>query len=348
MTPSARLIGGMFGLSLPAPEKPGSQEPPPAFLRGKYLTLATARSAFTLLGRTLRPKTVWMPSYLCGVVMGGLSGESCPAKFYGMDEGLQVADSDWLGEVENGDMVVFIDYFGFNQWEEFGALARDRGAWVVEDACQAMLSDSFSPHSHFVIASPRKFAGVPDGGVLLAMGETKLPDVEIPPAPAGWWLRGFSAAALRGDFDRHGGGREWFELFQRFDREGPVTPYAMSELSALLLGRFDYPEMARRRRSNYEFLLGELESLALFNRLPERVVPLGFPIRVPERDRVRQALFEAEIFPPVHWALDGFVPASFTDSHKLAREIMTLPCDQRYDRAQMKIMVEHLRKAFSA
>jgi dTDP-4-amino-4,6-dideoxygalactose transaminase len=71
--------------------------------------------------------------------------------------------------------------------------------------------------------------------------------------------------------------------------------------------------------------------VALFSNLPAPVIPLGFPIRTKERDKVKQVLFAREIYPPVHWPIQGAVPQEYADSHKLASDIMTLPCDQRYD-----------------
>jgi hypothetical protein len=78
--------------------------------------------------------------------------------------------------------------------------------------------------------------------------------------------------------------------------------------------------------------------------LPDGVVPLGFPVRLKERDRVRQALFDARIYPPVHWPIAEVVPNEFGASHQLATEIMTLPCDQRYGAPDVERMVLEVRR----
>ena len=75
------------------------------------------------------------------------------------------------------------------------------------------------------------------------------------------------------------------------------------------------------------------------------IVPLGFPLRVLERDRVRDALFDQEIYPPVHWPLKGVVPRRFVESHRLSAEILTLPCDQRYCPDDMERMASIVTKA---
>ena len=120
----------------------------------------------------------------------------------------------------------------------------------------------------------------------------------------------------------------------------------MTELTcAVLTHCLDYEAIAARRRDNFRLLAGALESFAVFADVPAGVVPLGFPIRHAQRDRVRQALFAQQIYPPVHWDLGGRVPALFAESHRLSREIMTLPCDQRYDRGHMQRIAACVRSA---
>jgi len=119
-----RLIGGMFGLEYPC--EPGGPDQPklPPFLSGPQIKLATARSAFNLVASFLEPRTVWVPSYLCGVVLDAFPSTRMSLRFYAVDEHLRVADDQWINEISPGDLVVFIDYFGFNQWEAWGAGTR--------------------------------------------------------------------------------------------------------------------------------------------------------------------------------------------------------------------------------
>lgn len=65
---------------------------------------------------------------------------------------------------------------------------------------------------------------------------------------------------------------------------------------------------------------------------------VGFPIRLDNRDTIRQVLFEHKIYPPLHCPIQDIVPGKFEDSHRLAAEIMTLPCDQSYDSSDMERM----------
>jgi dTDP-4-amino-4,6-dideoxygalactose transaminase len=340
-----KIIGGMFGFELSASEEISSNAQEPPFLAEPHMLLATARSAFTLLARTLRPKTVWLPSYLCGVVMGAFPAHLMDMHFYPIDEQLSIAGEGWLSEIEANDIVVFIDYFGFSHWADWGLEARRKGAWVVEDASQALLSVFSNTTSHYVIFSPRKFVGIPEGGILLALNGADLPNESLASSPALWCMEATRASMLRAEYDRHGGDRRWFEIFQRTEAGGPLEPCRMSDLSLLILKYgVDWQTVSQRRRENYKFLASELGQIALFPELPRDVVPLGFPIRVKDRDRIRKALFSKEIYPPVHWPLTGVVPPAFEASHGLAAEIMTIPCDQRYNSTDMKRIVEQLNR----
>jgi hypothetical protein len=342
-TSNASIIGGMFGLELFESDASLKAKEPPRFLRGRQRLLATARAAVKLLVQALRPATVWLPSYICGVVIEAAREPGVRVRFYAVDQALQIPSDDWVGQIQAGDLVIFADYFGFDTWGLHGAEAKARGAHIVEDACQAMLNEDFSPHSDYVIVSPRKFIGVPDGGILLAREGTGLPGADLPKSPTEWLLKATKASMLRSEFDRYGGEQSWFKIFQSAEADGPMEPCRMSDLAAAILRIVDWTTIKTRRRRNYDYLLSELGELAVFPDLPHDMVPLGFPIRVRGRDRVRRSLFKEQIYPPVHWNLT-LVPRKFAASHKLARQIMTLPCDQRYGRDDMKRMVSKIKR----
>jgi hypothetical protein len=337
----SHIMGGMFGLEIDLRADSSSAVTKPPILAGPHLRLITARSAFTLLARTLRSATVWLPSYLCGGVLDAFVASGTRINFYAVGEDLRISNDAWVAKVQAGDMVVFIDYFGFDASDPYGKQAKERGAWVVEDACQAMLNFHFSEYADYVIASPRKFIGVPDGGILLAQNGASLPSGNLPAPPPEWWLYALKASQLRAEFDRHGGDRQWFELFRKTDPHGPVEPTRMSELSSLLLDHAnDYESIAASRRRNFSQLAAALPEFAMFRELPNEVVPLGFPVRVRERDSIAQGLHGHEIYPPVHWPIQDIVPKEFQASHRLAQEIMTLPCDQRYSSEDLNRLVQ--------
>jgi dTDP-4-amino-4,6-dideoxygalactose transaminase len=217
---------------------------------------------------------------------------------------------------------------------------------VVEDAAQALLSQASGKLGDYTIFSPRKFLGVPDGGILFSRLGSLPKANSLTHAPIAWFGKALQASTLRREFDaglRDGG---WYEIFKEVEATVPVGHYSISPLSAALLrSAFDYRKISARRRSNYRYLEKSLGSIAVFPSLPEGITPLGFPVRVPDRERVLRALYREGIYPPVHWRLNHHVPREFRDSHRLSAEIMTIPCDQRYDRADMKRVIEALGAA---
>ena len=336
------IIGGMFGLQAGS----DSDASFPPFIQARSLYLVNARSAIWFLADQLAPRQIWCPSYLCHTILDAVKESRAGVRFYEVNNDLAIASLDWLDQVQRGDLVILIDYFGFSSNSTCAVRARERGAWVLEDASQALLSGNVGRFSDFVVYSPRKFVGVPDGGILCINGDVHFKDVNLKAAPAEWWLRAFLASLLRREFDIHGGARHWFELFQKTESNAPIGAFAMSELSRTLLeNNFAYSTITQRRVDNYQTLADKLGSLAIFPHLPAQVVPLGFPIRTEKRDEVRQALFANEIYPPVHWAIQGVVPSEYVDCHKLAAEIMTIPCDQRYNGSDMNRIAQVVTEA---
>jgi dTDP-4-amino-4,6-dideoxygalactose transaminase len=340
---TAKVIGGLFGLTTTPID---SSAPAPAFLDDRNLFFANATSALAVLIGKLRPEQVWLPSYLCVALLVAARQTAATARLYPIDASLRLPSLSWLDDVRSGDVVVMIDYFGHPiSLEQVGAI-RARGAWVVEDATQAMLSDDAGGRGDFAIFSPRKFLGVPDGGILTLNRPLNVSPSDLAPPPGDWWLTAFNAAMQRRLFDVHGGNRDWFDLFQKAQANAPVGAFRMSELSRLLLRTCcDFDAISRRRCANYDRLAAHLADIALFATRPSGVVPLAFPIRVKDRDRIRQALFGQHIYPPIHWSLSGLVPDTFVESHRLSLETMSLPCDQRYDERDMDRMIEAVRAA---
>jgi dTDP-4-amino-4,6-dideoxygalactose transaminase len=343
-----KIIGGMFGLPEIVESKESFDLRRWKFLDDTNLFLANGLSGILILIDLLEPGNIWMPSYLCTTMVEAVNQKKVCLRFYEVDYDLRIPQSNWIKEVQIGDLVVMIDFFGFPLDSKIANIVKGKGAWVLEDACQALLSDHTGRNSDFVLFSPRKILGVPDGGILASSCNVKFDNVVLEPAPLTWWLKMLEAAINRREFDQYGGERRWYRLFQEAGEASPIGYFAMSELShKLLLNGFEYKEICQRRIENYLILLNSLKDIAIFPVLPEGTIPLGFPIRHPKRDEIRLKLFQENIYPPVHWLIGGVVPAEFSESHRLAFQIMTLPCDQRYSIGNIHRMAISVVKALN-
>ena len=203
----------------------------PDFLKPESFFFVNARSAARWLVKWLQPKRVWLPSFLCASLL-----EACSAGlevlFY--DVGDRLWDlPEGLFDCREGDLVVLIDYFGTRPSARSFSELQLSGAWILEDASQALLTQTVGQGTDFVLHSPRKHIGVADGGIV-SPGEigTVWPErPELAEVPDKWWRVAREAAVLRAEFDRSGRVENWFPLFQEAETFSPLGDYRMSDLS---------------------------------------------------------------------------------------------------------------------
>jgi hypothetical protein len=212
-----------------------------------------------------------------------------------------------------------------------------RGAVIIEDASQGLFLKQQYPESVGIVYSPRKFLGVPDGGVMTSSRMDALGSQLLEPPPTAWWTSALAATQMRREFDLEGGENQWFPLFRQVEETFPLGAYRSSDLTRAVIESTDYHFVRKARRENYLALAERLKEFALFQGLDGETVPVGFPVCVDaaHRDTVLECLYKQNIYPPVHWQIHGIVPDEFQESHLLSRRILTLICDQRYTIADM-------------
>ena len=329
-------MGGMFGLD----DCGFIRQPVPPFLQEPCLKLINGRSGFHVLIELLRPATTWVPAYLCHSITDAIRRAKGRLSYYPINARLQVGGRDWIRSVRAGDLVVFIDYFGFDLHREAMAEVKARGATVLQDAAQSLLSAFERPHADYVLYSPRKFLGVPDGGILQARGARDFSGVKLADAPPEYLLAAMRAFNERTWFDRTGTG-EWYSHYQAAEALSPIGAFRMTSLTAALLqNSFDYARIARRRVANYNRLFSGLPGLALLGKLPAKTVPLGFPIAGSSRLSLCKKLYDVQCFCPVHWPMPADVPDGFREARRLSSEELTLLCDQRCTSTQIDAMID--------
>lgn len=319
-------IGGFLGLELPVydnfPWKGG-------------VCVNSGRNAFAHILRSLgRVRKVYLPRFTCRSLAAILQKLRIPCECYAVDRRLEIAEES-APDPQRDEYVVFTHYFGLQEPYLAELRERYRGRLIID---QSLALFSPPPKGTPCFYSPRKFAGLPDGGLaFLTQGATVPAERDVSYPTASFLLQSLesgTAAAARACEDN-----------ERRIARAPCR--AMSELSSRLMRALDFETARMRRQENFAFLH---EHLGRLNKLPSDMLkPCGawcYPFWT-NLFEWRNFLIENNIYIPVLWP-HLLAPAhAGTLEQKLARELIPLPIDQRYTRAEMERIVEAAR-AFMA
>lgn len=336
-------VGGEFHSPVETP-RPFHPWPRPA------VWYALGRHAVAALLESLRVRTLWLPDYFCHEV--AVDWEARVAvRTYEDDPRWREPRWETL-DASPGDAVLAVNYFGARAepgWEE----RRDEGRWLLVDDHS---HDPFSPWAvasaaDYAFSSLRKTLPVPDGGILWSPR-----GLDLPPQPRataeGSDLK-LAAMLLKGRY-LDGGGEDLKERYRRLqlDGEALLGQAALAAASPAareaVIGGAPLPWRARRA-DNTVHLLGLIAGIEIaepvFDEWPAGAAPLGVVLAFPSemvRDRVRETLREADVYCPVHWAVQR--PAS-ERVQDLASRVLTIPTDWRYSGADMERVAGLLREA---
>jgi hypothetical protein len=337
------MWGGVFALS-DAPVSQFEADIANPYIEGAFLGF-NARSALNRLLLHLKPAKVWLPAYLCPDLLKALPPGQNWA-YYALDRHLKPAAPDLLTTVLPGELVLAIAYLGFAPDSNWLMQLRGQGAQIVLDASQALYLKPTDAQD-YLLYSPRKWGGISDGGLLVGPDLPASPAPNNPPPPA--WEMLQRAQILRREYEALGQNNptlqaEWFGLFRQAEAQQPVGDWAMTaDSQARLKSLLHDPRIPMMRRKNYQTLLAGLSEWALFPALPLETVPLAFALCVKQRDALQRALAEKRIFCPIYWPLRDLVPRFFSESHWLSEQILALPCDQRYNEADMEMILRQIK-----
>jgi hypothetical protein len=313
---------------------------------------SSGRGALSLVFRALRGKgvhRVHLPAFICGSVVAAAKASGLDCSYYPVGWDLSPEP-----DPPRRAAVLFVDYFGWRS-EAIQVFAQNAefDSPVVEDACQALLSHWPAERTagHHVVLSPRKFAPVTLCGWSSLADYTPGASSEL--ERMAW--QSLASRLVKGTYMSHSEqpvnrDLESFYLASFAEIEGYLDgncdPTEITTLAASLIRRVDWRGVGSSRRRNWvalnECLAGHVEPL--FDRLPTSVVPLGYVVKLRDRDKIRRMLAERRVFCAVHWPLAQDVSASsFPTSAMLSRSLLTLPIDQRYECGDMERLAEIVR-----
>ena len=292
----------------------------------ELLALNTARNALLYVLKARQISKLYIPYFLCDSVAKMCARNGFEYEYYRIDGDFLPVFEKSLGEHE---YLYIVNFYGQVSDEAVRLLQRKYRNIILDN-----VQDFFRKPLAGVdtIYSCRKFFGVPDGAYLscgVSLAE------EIPVDKSGERMRHLvgrlegNASDYYGDFKSNDGSFGQLELMW------------MSALTHNILGAIDYNKVRNTRNSNFTRLA---EAFDRHNQLA-LVPPDGpycYPLCCNNGMEIKKRLAAEKIYIPTLWP--NVLEMEGTLEQKLARNILPLPCDQRYGQADMERMIVEVMK----
>ncbi len=313
-------IGGYFELELPFYDNMPNKH---------LLRVNSGRHALEYILRAIgveNIKILYVPKYTCDVVVESIQRlPDVKWAFYNIDANLEITGIPQLAE---GEYIIVNNYFGIKD-KYIDLIVEKFPKNVILDNSQALYYPAAKGVKSFY--SPRKFVGVPDGG--LANIDTRIDSLDVGAS----WHR-CSHLLKRIDVGSEFGYVDFRENSSGLRNE-PVRH--MSNLTSRMLQGIDFSLVREVRCRNYDILCAGLD---VYNLLPtpystDIYCPMVYPFRTCN-PAIRSRLLANRIFVAKYWpnVLD-WCNYGEIEWH-LTEEILPLPVDQRYTTDDMNNILE--------
>ena len=298
-------------------------------LREEYhknaIRLNTGRNCLEYILRARRYQRVFIPDYICEVILEPFRRLGISYEFYHIDKNLEIIDDISLRADE---ALLYTNYFALKQ-RYVEKLAALYGNQLIVDNTQAFYAPPLEGIDTFYTC--RKFFGVSDGAYLYTDTRISTPierDVS--------WSR-TTHLMKRIDLSAE----EGFADFQKTDSSLDNNPMRkMSKLTERLMQSVDYRISAKKRRANYTLLHRHLKSSnRLKLPLEEGVVPMVYPYWTDD-EGLREQLIKHQVYVACYWPNVINWTSSEHTASCLARLLLPLPIDQRYGITEITRILE--------
>ena len=314
---------------------------------------ADGRQALIDLYRSQGWQRLWVPEYFCYDVIASLKEAGLELRFYAdypgyWEDGKTLEAIQRNGHFRPTDAILRVNYFGMRSYRGVDKL----NIPVVEDHTHDLIGGwAINSHADWCIASLRKSLPVPEGGMLWSPVGLRLPQAPAVSeenekiAAIRWEAMRLKARYLAGENVEKADFRAGFvDTEEYFDR---AEVCALDKESQRYLKTFDVREWYNRKRENWE-LLCDIKGEGVKVLRPESMGCYPFSLVLVftsgyDRDRVRKALIERQIYPAILWNIPH-CPAN-GEVFKMSNGMLSIHCDARYTKEeilQMKSIIESI------
>lgn len=309
-------IGGYFGL-----EQLVSNE-----YYADLISLNSGRNCLLYLLEMRKIKKIYIPHLLCDSVSIVCNKNGYKFEYYYIDAEFMPVFNKVL---DNNEYIYIVNYYG-QITEEKIRILKAKYINIIIDNAQAFFQSPVSGID--TIYSCRKFFGVPDGAYLstnVLMGEVLEVDR--------------SSSRMKHILGRYeDNASDYYADFKESDKSFDIEPLKyMSRLTHNILGAIDYERICSIRNDNYAYLT---EKLCSENNL-KLTSPNGafaYPFYVENGTKIRSAFAQKNIYIPTLWPnVLNNMPIDCIE-YDYSKNILPLPCDQRYTINDMKYIVDEI------
>lgn len=310
---------------------------------GKAITCSSGRSALFSVLKIIAEKQhitqVLVPDYLCSSILVPIVKLGLIPVFYRITDSFEIDKSSFRNLYKAGSVVLLINYFGLMDLTEQVVFIRglEETSIIIEDDVQAFYEFKKDlVNVDYKFTSLRKTFALPDGGLIKAKGQLSTNFAHSNSfyqyKVAGSILKSYRDNALFSD-------EVYLELLAKGEQLIDADMEKdISDVSRSLSSFIDLEDISKKRIQNAQYLIQGLENLGISPMLPLRQgkTPLFVPIWLEQRNRVRHAMFQQEVFCPVHWPMDNMKVKKGAD---LSEHELSLIVDQRYSIKDMDLIL---------
>lgn len=291
------------------------------------VALNCGRNALAYLIETKHIRKIVMPKFMCDSCDRVFQKYNVTVRYYsiGMNflpQKVQLADEEWL---------YLVNYYGQLTNEVISKYV-EKYQRVIVDYAQAYFQMPVPGID--TLYTCRKFFGLPDGAFLYTDKKIKRELMCDESFERMHFLLGRFERTANEFYDEYVQNNVFFE-------NEPIK--TMSKLTQNLLRGIDYESVKQKRTENFSFLH---EKFQLINKL-SLIIPEGafmYPLYIENGADIRKKLQAEKIYIPTLWPNVFDICGEGELEYEMAKNILPLPVDQRYNINDMKYIIEEVGK----
>ncbi len=293
------------------------------------IKLNSGRNCLRALIRNRAIKKIHLPYFICNAVVEACNLEKCEINYYFLNQNFRLRN-DIQNFDSKSDYLYLVNYVGLLTENEIKNYKKKYGN-IILDNTQAFFIYPVSGID--TIYSCRKYFGVPDGAYLYTFNDfAEKYDQDY---------SYYRMIHLLGRYDL--GAEKFYSEFAKNEEQFSNMPIRyMSKLTDNMMRGIDYNSSMSQRTNNYSLINNALWKWNNL-KLPEKIRgAFSYPLLVDDAENIRRELAEEKIFIPQYWreVLDKVPEESI--EYQYARNILWIPCDQRYTKIEIEYMINIL------